>query len=70
MSAAPGRLAIVHGEQSALFGTDSAAYLRELRAGAIPIVAVPDARHQLMLDEPLAFATALRSILALWRSAR
>ncbi|NHN19473.1 alpha/beta hydrolase, partial [Bacillus amyloliquefaciens] len=46
------------------------AYLRELGAGTIPIVAVPNARHHLMLDEPLAFATALRSILALWRSAR
>ena len=70
VAAAPGRLAIIYGEHSALFGRDSAAYLRELGAGAIPIVAVPNARHHLMLDEPLAFATALRSILALWRSAR
>lgn len=67
IAAAPGRLAIVHGELSALFGKDSAVYLRELRAGDIPIVAVPNARHHLMLDEPLAFVAALRAALAFWR---
>ena len=64
---APGRLAIVHGELSALFNKDSAVYLRSLGADHIPILSVPNARHHLMLDEPLAFITALRGILALWK---
>ncbi len=62
----PHRLAIVYGEKSKLFDGDSAAYLRELGGNHIPMIAVPEAEHHLMLDQPLAFVTALRSILALW----
>lgn len=62
----PHRLAIVYGENSRLFNGDSAAYLRELGGSHIPMIAVPNAKHHLMLDQPLAFVTALRSVLALW----
>ena len=65
---APGRKAIVHGGNSLLFSTDSAAYIHELGGDNIPIIAVPGARHHLMLDQPLAFVAALRSILALWET--
>ncbi len=64
--AAPGRKAIIHGEQSLLFTEDSRDYLRELGGGDIPIVAIPEARHHLMLDQPLAFTAALRAVLAEW----
>jgi pimeloyl-ACP methyl ester carboxylesterase len=64
--AAPGRKAIVHGEESQLFTPDSREYLRELGGGSIPVIAVPEARHHLMLDQPLAFATALRAVLEEW----
>ncbi|MBZ6377117.1 alpha/beta hydrolase [Pacificimonas flava] len=67
---APGRKAIVHGEKTSLFTEDSRKYICELGGGDIPIVAVPDARHHLMLDQPLAFAAALGAILALWSSGR
>src|SRR3546814_3376043 len=60
---APGRKAIVHGGMSQLFTPESAEYVRELGGGDIPIIAVPEARHHLMLDQPLAFVTALRDIL-------
>lgn len=63
---APGRKAIVHGGMSQLFTPESAEYVRELGGGDSPIIAVPEPRHHLMLDQPLAFVTALRSILALW----
>jgi pimeloyl-ACP methyl ester carboxylesterase len=63
---APGRKAIVHGGNSQLFTQDSVEYVRELGGSDIPIIAVPEARHHLMLDQPLAFVTALRSVLALW----
>ncbi len=62
----PHRLAIVYGENSKLFDDDSAAYLRELGGSHIPMIAIPEAEHHLMLDQPLALVTALRSILALW----
>ncbi len=60
------RLAIIYGENSRLFDADSAAYLRELGGAHIPMIAVPKAEHHLMLDQPLAFVAALRSVLALW----
>ena len=63
----PHRQAIIYGQNSKLFDDDSAAYIRELGGGHIPIVAVPEAEHHLMLDQPLAFVAALRSILACWR---
>lgn len=62
----PHRLALIYGENSKLFDGDSAAYLRELGGGHIPMIAVPESEHHLMLDQPLAFTTALRSVLSLW----
>jgi len=35
----------------------------------MPFVEIPEARHHLTLDQPLAFVAALRSVLALWASA-
>lgn len=67
---APGRKAIVYGEQSYLFNSDSVRYVNELvenlEQPAIPMIGIPNARHHLMLDQPMAFLTALRSILVLW----
>ena len=62
----PHPLAIVYGENSKLFDADSAAYIRELGGSHIPMIAVPEAEHHLMLDQPLALVTALRSVLAFW----
>jgi pimeloyl-ACP methyl ester carboxylesterase len=62
----PHRLAIIYGENSKLFDHDSAAFLRELGGSHIPMIAVPEAEHHLMLDQPLALVTALRSVLAFW----
>lgn len=62
----PGRKAIVYGQDSLLFDDDSADYVRECGAEDIPIVGIPGARHHLMLDEPIAFVSVLRTILAQW----
>lgn len=62
---APGSIVIVYGEQSALFDADSADYVRECGGGHIPMIGIPDARHHLMLDQPLAFASVLRAVLLL-----
>lgn len=63
----PHRQAIIYGENSRLFDSDSAAYIRELGGEHIPMIAVPEAEHHLMLDQPLAFAATLRSTLEHWR---
>ncbi|MEO0367229.1 MAG: alpha/beta hydrolase [Pseudomonadota bacterium] len=68
--AAPGRKAIIYGAKSMLFTDDSVNYIGELvskqKAQPIPIVAIPYARHHLMLDQPVAFITALKSMLSMW----
>lgn len=66
---APGRKAVIYGEESLLFDCDSEAYLRELGGTDFPIISIPHARHHLMLDQPIAFATALGSVLEMWATA-
>jgi pimeloyl-ACP methyl ester carboxylesterase len=63
----PGSVAIIYGRESLLFTADSADYIRELGGSKIPIIDIPNARHHLMLDQPIAFTTALKSVLALWQ---
>ena len=66
------RVAVVNGANSTIVDDDMRAYMTELLAGSpaaavgIPVVEVPEARHHLMLDQPLAVVAALRSILATW----
>lgn len=62
----PGRKAIVYGQDSLLFDGDSADYVRECGGADIPTIGIPGARHHLMLDEPIAFVSVLRTILAQW----
>jgi pimeloyl-ACP methyl ester carboxylesterase len=72
VATAPGRKAIVYGEQSFLFNADSVDYMHETIAqfGAedFPMIGIPHARHHLMLDQPIAFVSTLRTILASWHS--
>ena len=66
------RVAVVNGALSAIVDADTRAYMSELLAGSpaaavgIPVVEVPEARHHLMVDQPLAVVAAVRSILATW----
>ncbi|MDP5053508.1 MAG: alpha/beta hydrolase [Congregibacter sp.] len=62
----PGRKAIVYGQDSVLFDDDSADYIRECGGTDIPTIGIPGARHHLMLDEPIAFVSVLKTILAQW----
>ncbi|MEH6608545.1 MAG: alpha/beta hydrolase [Halioglobus sp.] len=64
---APGRKVIVYGQDSVLFDEDSADYIRECGGDDIPIIGIPGARHHLMLDEPIAFVSVLKTILAQWK---
>ncbi|MBE7217614.1 MAG: alpha/beta hydrolase [Caulobacteraceae bacterium] len=59
-------LAFVHGERSALMDAEVVAYTRAHARPGSPVVAVPEAAHHLMLDQPLGFVAALRALFAGW----
>lgn len=67
------RVAVVDGARSAIVDASVRTYMAELLAGSpaaiagVPFVAVPEAQHHLMLDQPLAVVTVLRTISAAWR---
>ena len=69
---AAARKAIIYGQESVLFSDDSASYIREtgerLGQPTFPIIGIPNARHHLMLDQPIAFVSALRSVLEFWEN--
>ena len=70
VATAPVPKAIIYGEQSLLFNADSVDYMRELAEehgqADFPIVGIPHAHHHLMLDQPIAFVSALRMVLGFW----
>ena len=53
---------LIHGADSALFCERTRAYMQEMIQGETPVVAVPDARHHLFLDQPLAFIAAVQEM--------
>ena len=62
----PAPKGIIYGEKSLLFGGGITEYLREKSAAPFPIVTIPDAHHHVMLDQPIALATAIDGILSSW----
>ncbi len=60
------RVALIRGELSFLVTPDVADYMYELLDRNAPVVEIPQAHHHLLLDQPLAFISALRAILADW----
>lgn len=61
------RTAIIHGEQSSLMGEDVRRFMLECLGNQVPFISIPQAQHHVMLDQPLAFVAALRTVLAEWR---
>lgn len=60
------RVALFRGEHSITVPPDTADYMYELMDRNSPVVTIPDAHHHLILDQPLAFVAALRTLLADW----
>jgi pimeloyl-ACP methyl ester carboxylesterase len=59
-------LALIWGERSQLMSTDTLDFmLRELPENILKF-SIPDADHHVMIDQPLATATAIRAVLAAW----
>jgi pimeloyl-ACP methyl ester carboxylesterase len=59
-------VAIIRGEESQLIDPRVRDYVAEVFGDDIPDVVIPDAGHHIMIDQPLALATALRALLAAW----
>ncbi len=64
------RIAIFRGEESALMPDDVGDYMLQLLGHEVPFVSIPHARHHVMIDQPLAFISALRTLLAEWDHSR
>ena len=60
------RVALFTGELSVIVPPDTAEYMYELMGRVAPVISIPEAHHHLMLDQPLAFVAALRTLLADW----
>jgi pimeloyl-ACP methyl ester carboxylesterase len=60
------RVALIRGELSNINPPDMARHMYEIMHRNAPVVAIPEARHHLMLDQPLAFVVAVRTLLADW----
>lgn len=66
LRAMPCRIGIFRGQYSAIFPEEVGAYMFALLGHAVPVVEIPEARHHVMLDQPLAFVSALRALLSDW----
>ena len=60
------RVGVFRGELSYLVPPEIAEYMYEVLDRNAPIVEIPQAYHHLILDQPLAFIAALRTLLADW----
>jgi pimeloyl-ACP methyl ester carboxylesterase len=56
----------MRGADSMLATPSVSAYMSSLQNPPVPMVTVPDAHHHNMLDQPLAFVSAVRGILSAW----
>lgn len=61
-------LAFVWGEQSLLVSDQVIDYSRRCAPTGTPFVAIPEAHHHIMLDQPLALVATLRALLAGWEA--
>jgi pimeloyl-ACP methyl ester carboxylesterase len=59
-------VSIMWGSHSLLFDAEVLAYIASLAPPGSPRIEIPAARHHLMVDQPLAFVTALRGLLSAW----
>lgn len=55
--------AFIYGQNSQLFDNEVAKYVLSLAPNAFPMICIPNAHHHIMLDEPIALATSLDSLL-------
>jgi pimeloyl-ACP methyl ester carboxylesterase len=61
------RIALMKGDKSSIFEDNVQDYMAGLLGHQAPFIVIPEARHHIMLDQPLAFVAALRTLLQEWR---
>lgn len=66
MSTAQCPVAMIFGEKSAFLTEQVIDYALEVAPPGSPCVMIPEAHHHIMIDQPLAFVSALRGLLAGW----
>ncbi len=66
MAEMQGRRAFIYGEDSKLVRPNTVSFIKDLLGPAAPVVGIPKAQHHLLLDQPLAFVSTIRAILAGW----
>lgn len=66
MSAAKCPVAMMFAENSVFLEEGVIDYAREVAPPGSPCILIPEAWHHIMVDQPLAFVTALRGLLAGW----
>ena len=67
LAAARCRVALLRGDRSVVVPPDIADYMYELMGRNAPVISIPEAHHHLLLDQPLAFVAAVRTLLADWQ---
>lgn len=60
------RVALFRGALSTVVPEETSQYMYELLQRNAPVTEIPEAHHHLILDQPLAFIAALRTLLADW----
>jgi len=63
-------LALIRGSDSKLFARVDAEHLLSLAPAGAPHIVIPEARHHVTIDQPLAFVSALSALLQGWPPAR
>jgi pimeloyl-ACP methyl ester carboxylesterase len=66
LASVTGRIALLRGEHSVVVPEDVAEYMYGLMDRNAPVASIPEAHHHLIVDQPLAFVAALRTLLADW----
>ena len=64
------RVGVIYGENSDLFTQELTDYMFGILDQSVPFTGIPEARHHLFLDQPLAFVSSLRTLLAEWRHSK
>lgn len=59
-------LAFIYGQKSQFVTGEGFDHIRKQAKGRSPFIMIPEGHHHLMMDQPLAFITALRSLLTSW----
>ncbi len=59
-------LAFIYGEKSFFVQGTALSHLRDQAMGRSPFVIIPDAYHHLMMDQPMAFISTMRTLLSCW----